>query len=266
MKFIKDKPTLFSLAALLMLYGILGLTIYFTYNSEVITSVASFINYYFNIQGKLYILWVFLLFMAIVTNITAIAIVIMAREHYTERIKMIKDNKIEYKGFIGSFNKLTSKYVRGIYNSFAIFGIIILLLSEVFVFAIISLIVASFVINFTNNLYIIVSLMILAILGTYTWISKYIEYVFTGRVSVLRYIPKYGYLNETDEVKIKGWSLIIGALITVFTIFVTIIGILDQNILTEMNNNDDLTMTLFLLSVGVITSALRASKGSLRVL
>ncbi|MEK5187154.1 hypothetical protein [Solibacillus sp. FSL W7-1324] len=47
---------------------------------------------------------------------------------------------------------------------------------------------------------------------------------------------------------------------------ITVFGIIDQEILTALNTDNDLIGSLFLGSVGVITSALRAAKGSLRVL
>lgn len=269
MKFIKDKVTILSLIAMLLLYAILGLTIYFTYNSEVITSFASFVNYYFYyLKGPEYIVLSVVLLGTVIVYILATFIVIGTQRDSKIREILIKENKIIHTGFYGPLNKVVDKYFRGIYNILAIMGILGILLSEILLFAVYSIIVANIVESFTTKIFVVLPLMILVILVSYTWFNKFISYVFNnGILPVFRDVEQpYRYLSESDESKIKGWSIIVGALFTVFTVIITVLGIVDTNLLTELDKNGDLRFLLFLLSVGFITTALRASKGLLRVI
>lgn len=245
MNLFRNKETNWAILAIVLFYAALGLTIYFTYNSEVITSVGSFINYYFNlIEGPFYVLWVALLLGTFGTMILSTFVIIATRREFYQ-----------------------TQRKREVYNVLAISGIFTLLFSEIFLFGLICLGVANFVMMFNTNVMIVGFFMAFALLVTYTPIHKYEKHLFeNGKLSIFSGINPYEYLSELDESKIKGWSILVGALFTVFTIVITVFGIIDQEILTALNADDELVSSLFLGSVGVITSALRAAKGSLRVL
>lgn len=245
MNLFRNKETNWAILAIVLFYAGLGLTIYLTYNSEVITSVGSFINYYFNlIEGPFYVLWAVLIFGSFGTKILSTYIIVATRREYNQ-----------------------TQHKKETFNVLAILGILTLLSSEIFLFGLIALGLANFVMMFTTSVMAVGAAMVFALLVTFTPVHKYEKHLFEkGKLPIFRGENPYEYLNELDESKIKGWSILVGALFTVFTIVITVFGIIDQEILTALNTDNDLIGSLFLGSVGVITSALRAAKGSLRVL
>jgi len=160
-----------------------------------------------------------------------------------------------------------------IYNAFLYLGIFGILISEYILFGAIFLFGASLALEWTINFALVIGLGILLVFLTYHLIYLVIKWIFS-KVSFWRFdFKSLGYLDAEDEDLILNWSKLVGALLFIFSVVLTMIGLLDFNIGENATTLEiinavftDKSTTLILLVFTIIhyiVFALRETKGKL---
>ncbi len=160
-----------------------------------------------------------------------------------------------------------------IFNVFLYFGVFGLLISEYFLFGTIFLLGFSLAFEVTKSLSLIIGTGILLVFLAYYPIYFLIKSTFKNcRIWRIDF-KGIGYLDAKDEELILNWSKVVGALLFIFSVVLTMIGLLDFNvgkeattkeIINEVFTDNSTTLTLLLFTIiHYIIFTLRETKGKL---
>ena len=263
------RDTVKALIVTALFLAVIGGAAFFSYNVDALTALKEWTENTFNgLQGPFIVLTLVLLSGSIGMNVLGYYLMALSDQDYRLMNAQNNDESRDTSND-GIIRRLLAGpcFSREVYNGLSVTGIIVLQIAEVFTQCVISIFVVNFVMLFTNNLWIVLGVFLFVILITYRPVMYFVEWIFTnGKLPFFKRTKNFDFKREGDEEKIKSWNIVVGAIFTVYTVVITMLGIIDQSILTVLNEDNNLLSTLMIGSVGVITSALRAAKGSLRVL